>query len=328
MFVENGGEVVTGIACNDPSFDSCNFNYDIDATGDATTNAVYGAIDYHVNDQLTLDFGVRFENHEVEYSVDEGLDGIVTLAISTDQSEASWTLAGNYALNENMGVFGRINSGSKMPYFDDYRDNRDAFANANNLVVDVDQFEVGFKWVTDTFSLYTTGFYTEVDPSFFVQLAGVTPGVASKNEALGLEIDANYFTETGLTVNLNATFQASEIKGTADDGNDVQRQPNWQFRVSPSYDFTVGDADVTIYGALTAVDDRFNDPGNTVLLDGYEKLDLGAIVTFDNRVSVQIAANNITDKGALTEGDPRTPSAPNGRFILPRSVTFSVGYAF
>ena len=34
-----------------------------------------------------------------------------------------------------------------------------------------------------------------------------------------------------------------------------------------------------------------------------------------------------TEQG-LTEGDPRNPEAPNGRFILPRSVKFSVGYSF
>lgn len=326
--VASGGEIVDGIACNDPSFDSCNFNYDIDATGDVTTNAFYAAVEYDFSDQLTLDFGVRFEDHEVEYSVDEGLDGLVTLAISTDESEVSWTAAANYALNDNMGVFGRINTGSKMPNFDDYRDNRDQFANANDLVQDVDQFEVGFKWASDYFSLYATGFYTEVDPTFFVALAGVTPGVASTNEAIGLEVDANYYTDYGLSVNLNATIQNAEIKGTADDGNDVQRQPGWQLRVSPSYDFVIGDADVTIYGAITAVDDRFENNANTVLLEGYEKLDLGAIVTFDDRLSFQLAADNITDEDALTEGDPRDATAPNGRFIMPQSIKFSVGYAF
>ncbi|MFQ5548446.1 MAG: TonB-dependent receptor [Woeseia sp.] len=326
--VESGGEIVDGIACNDASVDSCTWNYDIDATGDATTSAVYGAIEYDISDQLTLDFGVRWEDHEVEYSVDEGLDGVVTLAVSTDESEVSWTAALNYALNDSMGVFGRINSGSKMPYFDDYRDNRGAFANANNLINEVDQFEAGFKWVSDYFSLYATAFSTEVDPSFFVALAGQTPGVASTNEAIGLEIDADYFTDFGLSVNLNATIQESEIKGTANDGNEVQRQPGWQLRITPSYDLEVGNADVVVYGTLTAVDDRFSDPGNTVVLDSYNKIDLGAIVTLDDRLSFQIAADNITDDDGLTEGDPRSVGAPNGRFIMPRSVKFSVGYAF
>lgn len=65
-----------------------------------------------------------------------------------------------------------------------------------------------------------------------------------------------------------------------------------------------------------------------MVLEGYEKLDLGAIVTIDDRLSFQLVADNITDDDGLTEGDPRDPSSPNGRFILPRSIKFSVGYAF
>ena len=82
-------------------------------------------------------------------------------------------------------------------------------------------------------------------------------------------------------MSLNATWQNAEIDGGPNDGNDQHRQPNWQFRVTPSYDFEWDPAEVTVYGTLTAVDDRFSDPGNTVEIDGYEKVDLGAIVTLD-----------------------------------------------
>ena len=39
-------------------------------------------------------------------------------------------------------------------------------------------------------------------------------------------------------------------------------------------------------------------------------------------------ADNVTDEQGLTEGDPRNPDAPNGRFIMPQSFRFSVGYEF
>jgi hypothetical protein len=41
-----------------------------------------------------------------------------------------------------------------------------------------------------------------------------------------------------------------------------------------------------------------------------------------------VSVDNLTDKDGVTEGDPRDPSAPNGRYILPRSIKFSVGYNF
>ena len=328
--VQAGGEVVTGIECNDdPTIDSCNWNYDIDAVGDATTNALYLAGTFFATDRLTLDAGLRFENHQVEYSVDEGLDGQVTLAVSTEEDEPSWTLAGNYAFTDTFAAFLRLNQGSRMPYFDDYRDNRDAFNNGNNLVQDVEQYELGVKWVTDYLSVYATGFFIEVDPSIFVALAGAAPGEISTNEATGVEVDANWVTDVGFNLNLNATIQESEIVAGANSGNEQQRQPGWQLRLTPSYDVEIGTTiEASIFGTITAVDDRWSDNANTVKLDGYEKLDLGFIARINERFIVQFAADNITDEEGLTEGDPRNPGAPNGRFIMPRSYKLSVGYEF
>ena len=327
--VQAGGEVVTGIECNGPSVDSCTWNYDIDATGDATTNALYAATTFDVGDRLTLDAGVRWENHKIEYSVDEGLDGQVNLAISTDNSEVSWTAAGNYIFTDTFGAFLRLNRGSRMPYFDDYRDNRGAFASGNNLVQDVEQVELGAKWVTDYLSVYATGFFTRVDPSIFVALTGGGPGEISTNEAIGVELDATWATDAGFNLSLNATIQESEIKDGPNSGNETQRQPGWQLRLTPSYEFELGSNTIaSIYGTITAVDSRFSDPGNTVKLDGYEKVDLGVLARINERFTVQVAADNVTDEQGLTEGDPRNPNAPNGRFIMPRSVKLSVGYEF
>jgi outer membrane receptor protein involved in Fe transport len=226
-----------------------------------------------------------------------------------------------------MSAFGRINSGSKMPYFDDFRDNRNAFQNGNDLIQSVDQYELGFKWVTDFVSLYATGFYTEVDPTFFVAIAGGGATIQTQ-ESTGVELDAIWDTDTGFTLSLNATIQDSEIKSGPNNGNETQRQPGWQLRLTPSYAFEAGAINGTVYGTISAVDDRWGEPENVNTLKGYEKLDLGVIVRINEAFSVQLSADNITDEDALTESDPRTISAPNGRYIMPRTFEFSVGYEF
>lgn len=326
--VQAGGEVVTGIACNDdPAIDSCDWNYDIDARGDATTRALYAATTFDVSDQLTLDVGIRSENHQVDYSVDEGLDGLVTLGLSFDETEFSWTAAANYLISDTMSAFARINSGSKMPYFDDFRDNRDAFNSGNKLIQDVDQYELGYKWVTDEISLYATGFFTKVDPTFFVALAGAG-AVIQTQEAKGIELDGIWDSDMGFSVSLNATIQNTDIKSGPNNGNETQRQPKWQLRLTPSYEFETGDYTGVVYGTLTSVGDRWGEPENVNKLSGYEKLDLGVIVRINEAFVVQLSADNITDKDALTESDPRTISAPNGRYIMPRTFKFSVGYEF
>lgn len=325
--VRNHGELVNGIACNDLAVDSCNWNYDIDSVGDARTTALYAATTFDVTDALTLDAGIRGENHDVDYSVDEGLDGQVNLAVDYDESEVSWTAAANYRFTDSISSFARINRGSKMPYFDDFRDNRDAYLDGNDLIQEVEQYELGLKWVADYISVYATGFYTEVDPTFFTRLTG-QQAIIQTQESSGIELDAIWDTEVGFRLALNATIQDTEIVSGPNDGNETQRQPNWQVRLTPSYNFDMGNVTGTVYGTLSAVDDRWGEPENVNVLEGYEKLDLGVIVRINEAFIVQLAADNVTDEDALTESDPRTILAPNGRYIMPRSVEFSVGYEF
>lgn len=326
--VQVGGEVVTGIACNDPVVDSCNWNYDIDATGDATTNALYAAATLDLMDRLTVDIGARSENHQVNYSVDEGLVGTISKFADYDETKTSWTVAGNFRITDSMAAFGRINSGYKMPYFDDFRDIYGSYTAGNDLIAQVDQFELGFKWVTDTISVYATGFMTEVDPVAFVPLTGVSNPQISTQEALGVEVDAAWAATDAFLVTLNATLQETEIKNGPNSGNETQRQPNWQMRLTPSYTFDTMNMETRIYGTIIAVGDRWSEPENVNTLDGYTQVDIGAIVRINEAFTVQLAADNVTDDDALTEGDPRTISAPNGRYIMPRTLTLSVGYEF
>ena len=183
--------------------------------------------------------------------------------------------------------------------------------------------------MTDYLSVYATAFLTTEDPSIFVAMAGVTPGDIAKTEATGVEIDANWATDFGFNLNLNATIQDGTFDAGPDSGNKVPRQPDWQLRLSPSYEFeAAANVEGTVYGTITMVDDRFSDSGNTVVLDSYEKLDIGVLLRVNDYLTFQLSADNITDEEGITEGDPRDPASANGRFILPASVKFSVGYEF
>jgi iron complex outermembrane receptor protein len=328
--VERGGEHIDGIACNVPEVDSCpgGFNYDINADGDADSTAGYLAVAYRVLDELSLDVGVRLEKHEVDYSVDEGLDGVITKYVKYDEDETSYTAGANWDIGQDQGIFGRYSKGYKFPYFDDFRDNYDAFQAGEDLIKDVDQYELGYKAGFDTISAYLTLFYNEVKGDTFVARPGA-PVQTFTNEAYGLEVDAHWYHESGFHLAVNATIQETEIKESPDnDGNDAQRQPPWQVRLTPSYDHEFSNGmSATVYGTFTAVDDRYSDNANTVTLDGYETVDLGVIFNYNDQLSLQIVGHNLNDEDALTEGDPRNPEAPNGRFIMPRTYEFSISYS-
>ncbi|MGB1263997.1 MAG: TonB-dependent receptor domain-containing protein, partial [Cognaticolwellia sp.] len=325
--LEAGGESLNGIECNQ-STDGCGFNYDISSTGDARTNAFYFTGQYKFADAFTLDLGVRKENHDVQYSVDEDLDGIITKAVDYDESKTSWTTGLNYSINDDMGVFARVNRGYKMPYFDDFRDNFGAYQGGEKLIKEVTQGELGYKLISDSTDFYATFFVNEVKGDTFVSRPGV-PAEILTNEAYGVELDYNFNHESGFSVNLNTTLQQTEITESPENkGNDAQRQPKWQVRVTPSYDFEVDGMYATLYGTLSAVDDRFGNNENTVTLDGYEKVDLGLIIEPMEGIKLQLAIDNLTDEQGITEGDPRNADAPNGRYIMPRTTRLSVSYAF
>jgi hypothetical protein len=65
------------------------------------------------------------------------------------------------------------------------------------------------------------------------------------------------------------------------------------------------------------------DPSQTEITDSTTASDIGNQV-----LRQQLHADNITDSEGITEGDPRDPTAPNGRAIFGRSLVFSVGYDF
>lgn len=327
-----GGENLTGIDCND-NIDSCGWNYDINSIGDGRTTALYLAASYEVSDAITIDGGLRRENHEIEYTVDEGLDGVITKAVSYDESSTAWTVGANWMFAKKQGVFIRASEGSKMPFFDDFRDNFGSYQAGEDLIKDVSQFELGYKFSSDNYELYATGFFNEVKGDTFVATPG-DPAEVFTNEAYGVEIDFNYYNDNGFSINLNATLQKTEVTEHSDSsiiGNESPRLPNYQIRITPSYDIEFDNGMyATLYGTISAVDDRFSDSANTstAILEGYEKIDLGMILNLSDEVQMQLSVSNLTDEEGLTEGDPRDTLSSNGRYILARTIDFSVSYQF
>ena len=322
-----GGEMLDDVACN-RSLSGCDWNYDINSTGDAKTIALYTTQTYHFSEALTFDLGLRNENHQVDYSVDEGLDSIINKFVTYDERKTSWTLGANQKLSQTTGIFARVNKGYKMPYFDDFRDNYDSYQAGEPLIKEVSQLEIGYKYMSQNTDFFATVFANEVKGDTFVRQPG-TPAEILTNEALGIELDYTYNHQSGLSVNLNATWQDAEItQSPMNQGNDSQRQPNWQLRIMPSYEFEIADMFATAYGTLSAVDDRFGNNENTVVLEGYSKIDLGLMIEATEHVKFQLSVDNLTDKQGITEGDPRNADSPNGRYIMPRSVKFSVNYNF
>jgi iron complex outermembrane recepter protein len=249
-------------------------------------------------------------------------DGTVDQTTHLEGSETAFTGAVNVRLNDEFGTFARYTQGFLFPHFDDIRENR-------NTVDEVKQTEAGIKYAGEWLNLYATAFFNEND-AFSSTVGGILPPTAFTTEATGIELDGAVHAGPVL-VSLIATFQQTEITDSttaSDVGNQVLRQPETQVRLSPSYTWEAGGFDATFYIGATFVGDRFGDNANTVELEAYEKVDVGVLVNTSGGLFFQIHGDNVTDSEGITEGDPRDPTAPNGRPIFGPSVVFSVGYDF
>lgn len=304
------------------------FLFGLQSDGGARAEAVYAADSWQVTDRFRLDLGGRHEWIHIDYLVDFSApgtsfaDGTLDSANNVAGSEWAYTFAGNYDVTDDFGVFARYTKGFLFPHFDDIREGRPN-------VDGVKQWEGGLKYAGDWLSLYATLFYNKND-AFQSVVGSTVPSTAFKTRAYGVELDGTVQYE-GFSANVSATFQDPEITASttaSDVGNQVLRQPKFQARISPAYTLDVGSFEATLYGAATFVGDRFGDNGNVVELDSYTKIDLGVQARSESGLFLQVHADNLNDSHGITEGDPRNPSAPNGRPIFGRSINFSVGYDF
>ena len=301
------------------------FMFGLSAAGDARTTAFYLADSWQITDTWRIDLGFRHEEIEITYVADTGPgfpDGTRDINTTIDDDQIAYTAGVNWDLNDNTGVFARYSKGFLFPSFDNIRENQ-------LEVNDIDQYELGLKYASESFDVFATAFFNTND-SFDSVVGGNTAGSAFETEAMGIEIDATA-SFGRFAVALSGVVQDTEVTESTNPlqvGKKVLRQPDFQFRIEPSYDFNVGELEGTLYAAATLIDDRFGDLENNVDLPSYEKYDVGVQIQAPSGIFLQLHADNISDSDGITEGDPRNPASPNGRPILGRSVKLSIGYDF
>lgn len=323
--------------------------FTLNEAGDSRMSAIYAGDSWQLSEMVRLDFGARYDFFNLNYTLDGAgtyPDGIPDLRATLDGKDWAGTFAINYAMNDNLGLFARASKGSLFPNFDNVRENIynldsgtiDSTSGGTILSVNgtvksnlFNQYEAGVKLDQGTYSLFITGFLNTVE-QFDGDVLSARANALLKTRTYGLEVDGGLKVE-GFSLNLVGTYQNGEITeaklAPATVGNKIWRQPEFQFRLAPSYDFPLSNTVTgTIYGAVRYVGKRWNDRDNLYQLDSYTKMDLGVVVSTTSGITFNVSADNLNDSHGLTEGDPRNPTSANGRPILGRSVKFSVGVSF
>ena len=325
---QNGGVLSANITPSDiaAAGGDGGFMFGLASVGEADVTAYYLADSWHVNDQLTVELGVRYEEIEIDYQLDTGPgfpDGTRDMDVFLDGDEVATTAAVDYRINDELGVFVRYSDGFSWPHFDSIREGVQS-------VFGVKQLEGGIKYSNDWLRAYATLYRNQTD-AFNSVVGSSVSSSAFETEATGVELEGELFISDQFSTVFGATLQSAEITASQNGnvGNTVLRQPDFQIRISPQYELDLGGGyQATLYGALSYVGDRYGDNANTVDLPSFEKIDLGVILNSDSGFFVQLHGDNVTDSDGITEGDPRNPLAPNGRPIFGRSVKLSIGYDF
>ena len=343
--------VANGDVIKDVPADSVagSWNYGINESGDARIFSAYAGDSWQISEKVRVDLGARYEFFNTNFSLDAGAwpDGVTDKIANLDGDDWAGTAALNFAVNNNFGVFVRGSKGNLWPNFDQIRDgdlynleSGDRYTDTDGNVLSVkgkvkpnlfNQADIGVKLDKDIYSLFITGFYNNVE-IFDGDVGAQRVAALLKTRTFGVEVDAGLSVKN-FRVNLIGTYQNGEITESAKApetvGNKIWRQPDFQLRLAPSYDFQLSpNVSASIYGAIRYVGTRWNDRDNSYELDSYTKLDLGVDVSTSSGITFNVSSDNLTDDHGLTEGDPRDPSSSNGRPIFGRSFRFGVAVNF
>jgi iron complex outermembrane recepter protein len=344
----DNGVVVSGGGHDGPVFYGLNEKFNTHNT------AGYLADEWKVTDALSLDIGGRYEKQRSDGTI-SGLsnrdidnnpltvynnatsaqDGSYT-PVHREDTAWTYTVGAGYKVAPNFNLFGRVNSGVEFPQFDTLRDQ-----GASAPLVRIKQYEVGFKTVGKMYSAYITAFHTDFSglPVSQILANGTQVNTVAGSKGNGVEFDLTVRPLENLTVAFTGDYQDSSYRdfpansAAGTNGNEVQRQPKFQARLTPTYRIPTDFGAVKLYATYTTIGDRWSDTQNLQLLPGYHTVDAGVLVSMGQKLELRLSGSNLTNAFGLTEGNARIignggTGVVFGRPIFGRAYEASLLYRF
>ena len=296
------------------------------------SQAIYGNLGYQISDDLRVSAGLRYTQDDKTARVIIN-SGLIDETNSRDWSEVSWDLSANYALNDDMNVYGTIQSGyqsgqfpprpfclfgSRFPPpgvgpFDPLSDDPNYCFVANDNVTALN-YEVGLKGQPlDNLQMSVAVFYTDYSDLPY-QVSETLPGagfdtrnILVDQTSIGFEWEGTWLVTDAFRIHSTLGYIDTDADAQVTDPTDpppaavAPLTPELTFSLSPEYSFALGGGTVTARADYTFRDDMYGepsaDPARFTQIDSRDLLNFD--ITYapdDGNWTVSAYGRNVTDE--------------------------------
>ena len=258
-------------------------------------------------------------------------------------SETSYSIGGNYVLNDDIAIFARYSEGNRANT-DRLFDNPGVFLSGNTATAGavsntVTQAEGGVKFRWGGYAVAATLFYNETD-DVNSEPKPVGQGTGSevrlrKYESTGLELEGGANWELGggnldlrgYLVYTDAEIKESNVASLI--GNRPRRQAEWVYSLTPTYYIGSHSFGLNVIGTS----DAYTQDSNELEMEAYAYFNAFAAYAVTDNLLLSINANNLFNEFGVTEVEEgsmggSTDTVVRARPIVGRTVSFSVNYSF
>ncbi|MFC4096736.1 TonB-dependent receptor [Euzebyella saccharophila] len=315
-------------------------------------NSPYVGIDASITEKLNFDGSVRFENVNVngtiqggptsqgpyDYDADgtiQGIEQVVPLIagnagqiVNDSYNFVSYSAGLNYKINDGAAVFTRYSKGASGRAAD--RNSYGADGLADVQFDELSQLEIGMKKRLKNGTLNLTGFMSNTDEGISNELNRT---VGNPFKALGIEAETAMAFGENFSVNGSLTWTKAEIDGGDNEGNTPRRQADFVYNLSPSYNFGATNQHAVVLSVL-GTSKSYAQDDNDLVMPGYAYFNLIGRAGLTKGLSLVLSMNNIFDTVGITEVEGNGDGAfgsnrlVRARSISGRSSTLALQYKF
>ena len=271
---------------------------------DTKTSAIYVFDTLKLNEQWSLNLGLRYDDYQVKSSGfgNNGVRGATSSNFSNENNSHFWNYQAGivYKPRPNGSIYAAWSTSSNPSGETAGEGLSDLGAANNGLDPERNRnYEIGTKWdfFNEALSLNAAIFRTDKTNARVASAdSNISQVLDGEQRVQGIELGFSGKLTPHWKVFGGYTYLDSEIRKStkaADEGNQMPQTPENNATLWTTYDLT---QDFTFGGGATYVDRQFGNTDNSVYIPSYVRYDAMAAYRINKNFDVQLNVQNLTDK--------------------------------